>query len=1508
MPFNSQKIPINGKLNKDTDLSKVPQGDRLDALNTSFLVDENNTENSVKSVKGNELAYTIPTVTAQNKTIRIYFEAGSVTDTQTINFLNQNGGVLAIATFNYGTTANATMLSGLGSCLASLSTAGIPTSHTQGADYFELTLTPVGIVGAEWTITRTSSLSTDALTYIVLQEAIPLDLTGEQHIIGKNTQPGVRFEWSTTQVNMPQTIPFSAYGNITYSLGVVSFLYFCVRLITSNPHNLQTGQVIQITNAPVGTNADGIWSVNVIDAFTFDLVFSVFGVFGSGSGDITINVQGYGQIGAVQYDVNTDVWTYTRLIGSKDFNFVRPKQIDNHVEYAGGRYSMYFTDDYNVIRCFYYDGPFVTDGAIGVTTTGTNPLGVYQYGSIGIETSLLLSGTTVKFNFIQQLQAGGQVPSGNNRYTICFLTENFTRTSYLDLSNPINVFSASTLGAPTAIIGDPAGTTTTGKVNQFEVTGIIPGLFKYVELVRVNYIGTLVTSIRTVSRELLSGSSITLYDRGDNSGTTDLASGELLTLSAGYLTAKNIRAIDNRLIISNLTTSLEQDFTAWAKSFTHGIFIETENAVGNVYSGGLAHALAVGEYQLPENVYSKVGYMHNEVYRFGCKVKFKNGTYSNAFWVDDIIINDSATNNSGVANPNRRFQSLSGYDLTDVTGSVINIAYVKFGNINFDYLISGVPVRDLIDELIFERVELDSTTEEILATGMLAIAVNGSISYFPDSGTYNSILSGVAFSNPPPPASSYLKAIDYPFIAGGTSVFWNKAAGGGLFSDEDMPSQALNTTIGNRSLNFNIKRDMASFYSPDLFLGGKKINFSTQDKIFNYGSQAMNAARVVTWNGTDYFDTGTYQEYAGFSYNQKWDVCNLDESVTILAGNAFTFSNSQVFEKFLYFTRVANFNLVKQEVWNIPTSPVVRTNASTQFSNKSGLWDNGFYYAQYYNSKGGSLKFGPVNASKYSPVGTNITVTNLTLNITNSSAISVFGGDTFTQKTYFKLRNPVATGSGLGQGVSFYSQNKINTQMKEKQSPSSTALFPAITTNAWLGDVNPEPLYYNHGYDIQNNINLDQAFDPNAKQITDLPTRVAWSDLKPVGSVIDFYRYFYPFQFHDLDATQGEITNHENFNGELVTWQLRALQRQFFNSRGQLQTSTTSLVIGDGSVMQRDGVRVTGYGSQHKWSILKGKSKSGDDYYAWVNAETKSVQALGMNGTDVISESKDMNSWFNKNITWASLYDTPADGNGICGVWYENNNQFYWTFMGHRKVAEWVQPITGGYSIGDVVSYSNGTYSTFNETPDFYRSTINNNSKTPSISSSSYWELIPHTDRNYYNEYTIAFTNYKQVYSFTEFYSFKPKIYLEWGNTFMTPRPVGDTGSVYLHWEGDYGVWYDNTITKQEEEGYIQLIFNTDTDLIKHFLAVLISSEVAPYKIDFVTKNHTSTLLAADFDAQIDQFQAGIKEDQTNPSNLDASALWGQYVKIKIYFEPYVYQKLNSFVLKYFAQPRTYNK
>jgi hypothetical protein len=142
----------------------------------------------------------------------------------------------------------------------------------------------------------------------------------------------------------------------------------------------------------------------------------------------------------------------------------------------------------------------------------------------------------------------------------------------------------------------------------------------------------------------------------------------------------------------------------------------------------------------------------------------------------------------------------------------------------------------------------------------------------------------------------------------------------------------------------------------------------------------------------------------------------------------------------------------------------------------------------------------------------------------------------------------------------------------------------------------------------------------------------------------------------------------------------------------------------------------------------------------------------------------------------------------------------------------------------------------------------------------------------------------------------------------MTPRPVGDTGSVYLHWVGDYGVWYDNTITKQEEEGYIQLIFNTDTDLIKHFLAVLISSEVAPYKIDFVTKNHTSTLLAADFDAQIDQFQAGIKEDQTNPANLDASALWGQYVKIKIYFEPYVYQKLNSFVLKYFAQPRTYNK
>src|ERR1019366_3698704 len=110
--------------------------------------------------------------------------------------------------------------------------------------------------------------------------------------------------------------------------------------------------------------------------------------------------------------------------------------------------------------------------------------------------------------------------------------------------------------------------------------------------------------------------------------------GTLNDASPYYETAKSIEILNNRLVLSNLTVAGQQDFSAWAATFTHAIISQTMPAVLYNTNG----TLVMAEYQDPLNVYFNVGYMHNEIYRFGVKVKFKNSSWSQTFWVDDIAV------------------------------------------------------------------------------------------------------------------------------------------------------------------------------------------------------------------------------------------------------------------------------------------------------------------------------------------------------------------------------------------------------------------------------------------------------------------------------------------------------------------------------------------------------------------------------------------------------------------------------------------------------------------------------------------------------------------------------------------------------------------------------------------------------------------------------------------------------------------------------------------------------
>jgi hypothetical protein len=110
-------------------------------------------------------------------------------------------------------------------------------------------------------------------------------------------------------------------------------------------------------------------------------------------------------------------------------------------------------------------------------------------------------------------------------------------------------------------------------------------------------------------------------------------------------------------------------------------------------------------------------------------------------------------------------------------------------------------------------------------------------------------------------------------------------------------------------------------------------------------------------------------------------------------------------------------------------------------------------------------------------------------------------------------------------------------------------------------------------------------------QQVDLPSRIDYSEKYEQNTLDDKNQSFLPLNFKDIDQAFGEILSHKNVNGELFTLQPRKFQAQFFNASGTLQTESTeglNVVIGDGAVLARDGRTLSSYGTEHKWSVIKG--------------------------------------------------------------------------------------------------------------------------------------------------------------------------------------------------------------------------------------------------------------------------------------------------------------------------------
>ena len=597
--------------------------------------------------------------------------------------------------------------------------------------------------------------------------------------------------------------------------------------------------------------------------------------------------------------------------------------------------------------------------------------------------------------------------------------------------------------------------------------------------------------------------------------------------------------------------------------------------------------------------------------------------------------------------------------------------------------------------------------------------------------------------------------------------------------------------------------------------------------------------------------------------------------------------------------------------------------------------ERGHYYGQIFKDLGANKKY-PVNKEqtvyhstghvKYLTTGQNGIVEN----------VRVFGGDSFIQKSHMRLRmsnHEAFPGryplGGNGVGWSFYTQNTVNTQMFNWIEYDGTFdgtgyIYPQYVNKSFPGtyragswaagaihwceqwpEINGQN-NYNDGYTPKDGTITELGYNPNSTYDGSMPNRIVWSAKKVIGSQKDNYRFFQPLNFADLDLTLGPITHHDIIDNNFYTWQPFSFQRQYFRDATYSNASSGSdVVVGSGSILGYRGQQISSIGLFGKWQLVKGKTNTGKDTVYWFNEQFKKMMRFGQDGVRVISD-KGLVSFLNNNTTWVSEKYHPLTGQGVHGIWNDKYSEAIFTFKGYNNnIPNW-EPTT--FDEGDYV-YSSPLIFHASGLPFAYKCKLahtGNNTNRPESGASwtTFWEkIVPGEDPYAHTCFTIAYDELKN--GFVSFHSYWPNIYLRYNNIYYSPKPT-DEKYLWLHDVGPesdyYGVYTAPDITA---------VMNYDADLIKHYEAVLVNSDKTPYNTVFTTKNHYTTLDETEFELREDLWYSPIKNDMTVAlvNNADTSRLWGYWLKVKMSLESVGgNQKIKNFIIKFRPSPRLYNQ
>ena len=206
------------------------------------------------------------------------------------------------------------------------------------------------------------------------------------------------------------------------------------------------------------------------------------------------------------------------------------------------------------------------------------------------------------------------------------------------------------------------------------------------------------------------------------------------------------------------------------------------------------------------------------------------------------------------------------------------------------------------------------------------------------------------------------------------------------------------------------------------------------------------------------------------------------------------------------------------------------------------------------------------------------------------------------------------------------------------------------------------------------------------------------------------------------------------------------------------------MLIGDGSVLSRDGQTLSSYGTHHKWSVVKGASPGGKDVIYWFNQENGLFMRFGADGTVVLSDRHGMRAFSANNTMWTDGQTTPSNFYGIRSVWDDRFKEAIWTFIGVRQTSgDWV--IGRKYTPGEIVIGNTTNNYPLDDIPDLYVCIADHNSNegnepgSGSTQSIENWAAVTKDDKDFYTVFTLAFNELSN--GFSTFYSHLPTTYLK---------------------------------------------------------------------------------------------------------------------------------------------------